>query len=159
RPSRSGRARCARCPGGWRSRRRRVPNRGGTPSTGCRYRQNGWPSQHWVSSPRKRGPIFAAAGWVPVCTGTTVTQNSDLLLSQPLRGIERRDDDILVAGAAAEIARNGDPHLLLGRVGVIAQELEQRGQHAGRAIAALQPVMFVERLLQRMQLVGRGRDA
>src|SRR6266851_7466738 len=42
---------------------------------------------------------------------------------QPFRGVERRDDDVLIAGAAAEIARNRNPDLLLGRVRIVAQEL------------------------------------
>src|SRR5262249_30483064 len=54
-----------------------------------------------------------------------------------LRRIERRDHDVLVARAAAEIAGDGDPHLLLRRVRVVAQELDQRGQYARGAEAAL----------------------
>src|SRR5262245_41479430 len=70
--------------------------------------------------------------------------------------IERGDHDVLVAGAAAQVARDGDPHLLLGRVRIVAQELDQRGQDARRAEAALQAMVLMERLLQRMQLIGRG---
>src|SRR5262249_27927603 len=78
---------------------------------------------------------------------------------QPLRRVEGGDDDVLVTGTAAEIAGNGDAHLLLGRIWIVAQELDQRRQHAGRAEAALQAVVLVKRLLERMQLLSRGRDA
>ncbi len=78
---------------------------------------------------------------------------------QPLRRVERRDHDVLIAGTAAEIAGNGDPHLLFGRVGIVAQEFDQRGENSRRAEAALQAVIVAERLLQRMQLVGIRRDA
>ena len=80
-------------------------------------------------------------------------------LPQPFCGIERRGDDPLIAGAAAQIAGDGDPHLLLGGIGIVAQELDQRGEHPRRAEPALQPMMLVKRLLQRVQLLLRGRDA
>ena len=42
---------------------------------------------------------------------------------------------------------------------IVAQELDQGGENARRAEAALQAVVLVERLLDGMQLVGRGGDA
>src|SRR5713226_4344758 len=69
---------------------------------------------------------------------------------QTLRGIEGGGDNALIAGAAAEISRDRDANLLLGRIGIVAQEFDQRGQHAGRAEAALQPVIISERFLQRV---------
>src|SRR5215211_8939838 len=68
-------------------------------------------------------------------------------LLQPLGRVERGVDDALVAGAAAQIARDGDPHLAFGGIGIIAQELDQRGEDAGRAEAALQAVIVAERFL------------
>src|SRR5262245_12444813 len=50
---------------------------------------------------------------------------------EALGGIERSIDDALIAGAAAEIPRDRDADFLLGRIGIVAQELEQRRQHAG----------------------------
>src|SRR5215831_12769415 len=79
--------------------------------------------------------------------------------AQALGGVERRNHDILVAGAATQVARDGDANLLFGRVWIVAQEFQQRGQDAGRAEATLQAVVLVERLLQRMQLLGARRDA
>src|SRR4029453_4696769 len=78
---------------------------------------------------------------------------------QPLRRVECRGDDILIAGATAQIAGNGDAHLLLGRVWIVAQELDERRQDARRAEAALEAMVFMEGLLQGGQLVGGGGDA
>src|SRR6478672_6537793 len=71
---------------------------------------------------------------------------------QPFRRVERGIHDALVAGAAAQIARDRDAHLVLGRIGIVAQEFDQRGQHARRAETALQAVVVAESLLQRMKL-------
>src|SRR5580704_9682434 len=68
---------------------------------------------------------------------------------EPLCRVERGDDDVLIAGAAAQIAGDRDAHLLFGRIGIVAQELEQGGQHPRGAEAALQAVILMKRLLQR----------
>src|SRR5262249_548523 len=94
----------------------------------------------------------AAQSWMPAFARMPVAALSPDAL-QPLRRVERRVDDALIAGAPAEIARNRDPHLLLGGVRIVAQELDQRRQHAGGAEAALQAVIVAERLLQRVQLL------
>src|SRR5712671_7859585 len=78
---------------------------------------------------------------------------------QALGCIEGGGDNALIAGAATEISRDRDANLLLGRIGIVAQEFDQRGQHAGRAEAALQPVIIAEGLLQRVQLGIAHRDA
>src|SRR5262245_18062448 len=77
---------------------------------------------------------------------------------QSLRRVKRGRYDALIAGAAAEIARDRYAHLLLGRVRIVAQELGQRDQHPGRAEAALQAVIVAECLLQRIELVGPRRE-
>ena len=64
-------------------------------------------------------------------------------------------DDVLIAGAAAEISLQRVPDLLLGGVGVLREQIDRGEDHAGRAEAALQPVLLPERLLQRMQPVRR----
>src|SRR5260370_29198842 len=81
------------------------------------------------------------------------------LRPQPLGRVERRGHDILIAGATAQIAGNRDPHLLFGRIRILAQELDERRQNARRAEAALKAMMLMESLLQGMQFVGRRRDA
>src|SRR5215471_5313569 len=75
---------------------------------------------------------------------------------QSLRRVEGSGDDALIAGAAAKIARDRDAHLLLGWIGIVAQEFGERDQHSGRAEAALQAVIVAERLLQGIELVGAG---
>src|SRR5258706_8690290 len=78
---------------------------------------------------------------------------------QALGCIERGRNDALIAGAAAEIARDGDTNLVLRRIGIVAQEFDERGQHARRTETALQPVIVAEGFLQRVHLVGRWCDA
>ena len=79
----------------------------------------------------------------------------------PICGRQHGIDDILVTGAAAQIARQRLAHLVLARRAVFIEKGGYRHQNAGRAIAALQAVMFVHRLLQRMifaGLVGKALD-
>src|SRR4051794_11615762 len=65
-------------------------------------------------------------------------------------------DDVLVAGAAAEVAFEALPDLLLGELAVgLLDDADRCHHHAGRAVAALQPVMLVEGSLDRMQLPVR----
>src|SRR5262249_55666084 len=56
------------------------------------------------------------------------------------------------ARAATEDGRDTLADLAVAGRRVRAQEIERRHQHAGRAEAALQPVMLAKRLLQRMEL-------
>src|SRR6185295_18714112 len=55
--------------------------------------------------------------------------------------------DVLVAGAAAEIAGDAEPDLVLARVRILLQQAVGPHDHAGRAIAALQPMHLAETLL------------
>src|SRR5215218_547402 len=75
---------------------------------------------------------------------------------QDLGGAEDRGDDVLVAGAAAEVAPDGLAGLLLGGVGVVAQVGGDGGDEPGGAEAALQAVAVLEGLLDRAEAaVGR----
>src|SRR4029077_5743096 len=85
---------------------------------------------------------------------SVVRRLSSVLRAQASRRIQRCDYAVLVRGATAQIAGNADADVVLGRVGIVAQQFDQRGQDARRAEAALQAVMLVERLLQRMQGFG-----
>ena len=77
-------------------------------------------------------------------------------LRQDLGGAEDRGDDVLVAGAAAEVAPDGLAGLLLGGVGVVAQVGGDGGDEPGGAEAALQAVAVLEGLLDRAEAaVGR----
>src|ERR671917_704478 len=59
-------------------------------------------------------------------------------------------DDVLVAGAATEVALQPLPDLRLRGVGLLPEQAYGGHDHAGRAITALQPVRLVEGLLHRM---------
>src|SRR5580700_5294496 len=78
--------------------------------------------------------------------------SSGLFGAELLGGPEHRLDDVMVAGAAAEVARQRPPDVLLGRVRVLVQQLPGGHHHARGAEAALQPVLLLEPLLQRVQL-------
>ena len=77
-----------------------------------------------------------------------------------VRGAGGRADggqDALVAGAAAQVAGQPLADLLVRGAGIVAQERGHRGDEAGGAESALQPVVLAERLLDGGQrAVGRG---
>src|SRR5581483_6440734 len=85
-----------------------------------------------------------------------------IIMSAPCRGAERagrrqrRRHDVLVAGAAAQVARDGLPDLRLRGVRALAEKARERHEEARRAEAALQPVMLVEGLLQGIQALAVG---
>src|SRR5262249_19675703 len=67
-------------------------------------------------------------------------------------------DDVLVARAAADVPGERPADLLLRRVGVLLQQGGAREHHPWRAEAALEAVLLVEALLNRVQL-GTVREA
>src|SRR5213592_3953564 len=73
-----------------------------------------------------------------------------LLLRRPLH----RVDDVLVAGAAADVPRDGPADLLLARVGVLLQQRGGHQQHRRGAEAALQAVLLLEALLHGVELAA-----
>ena len=75
----------------------------------------------------------------------------------PLRsGVLDGSDDFVVAGAAAEIAREVEADFVLGRLGVLGQEPFALHDEAGSADAALQRGSFEERLLDWVETGGGG---
>src|SRR5262245_58185798 len=82
---------------------------------------------------------------------------SSLAVHRLRRCLDRLDDE-LVAGAAAEVAGDAVPDLLLAGLGVVLQQLERRQHHPGRAVAALQALVLDEGLLHRVQLVSPRAD-
>src|SRR6516162_10224556 len=58
--------------------------------------------------------------------------------------------NVLVAGAAAQIARDAPANLFLTGRWILLQKDIRRHQHARCAVAALQPVLLFESFLQRM---------
>src|SRR5947208_14014093 len=73
-----------------------------------------------------------------------------LLLARAGRGLNR-GDDVLVTGAAAEIAFERVADLRLRGLGLLGEEIRRRHDHARGTEAAVQPMLIPERLLQRLQ--------
>ena len=80
-------------------------------------------------------------------------------LGQALGGERDRIDDLLVAGAAAQVAADRLADLLLGRPRVGVEQRLRRDQHARRAVAALQRVRLAEAVLQHAQRAVGLRQA
>src|SRR5262245_5955364 len=74
------------------------------------------------------------------------------VLSRPLDGL----DDVVVAGAATEVALQLVADQLFGRLGIALQHLLGGHDHPGGAEAALEAVLFPEALLDGMQLAVFG---
>src|SRR5262245_10754881 len=97
--------------------------------------------------------------------GTDVPTNFSVIAISPpssLRaghltgGVEDRLHDVVVAGAPAEVALERLADLLVGWVRVLLQVADRRHDHARRAVPALEAVVAMDRLLDRVHLpVGR----
>src|SRR5262249_50600678 len=74
-------------------------------------------------------------------------------LLELLGGVLDRLDDVDVAGAAAEVAGDRLADVGLGRIGVLREQRAAGHHHAWRAVAALEPVLLPEALLDRVELV------
>ena len=77
-------------------------------------------------------------------------------VSAPAATLGHGLDDAVVAGAAAEVAREADPDLVLGRRRVRGEQRRRRDEHPGRAEAALDAAELEERGLERRQRVAVG---
>src|SRR5258708_6312435 len=76
-----------------------------------------------------------------------------------LRRAPHGADDVLIAGAPAQVAFEPVPYLLIGRVWVVLQQVSRRQDHPRGAVTALQRVLFLERLLQWVPLaIGEPLD-
>ena len=64
-------------------------------------------------------------------------------------------DDVLIAGATAEIAVERVADLLVARVRAAVEQIDRRHDHARCAEAALKPVLLPETFLDRMELPVR----
>src|SRR6476661_3541071 len=67
-----------------------------------------------------------------------------------------RRDDVLVAGTAAEVALDGMPDLVVGRIRVVLEQVDRGHDHAGGAEPALEAVLLPERGLHGVQRVAVG---
>src|SRR5260370_38490450 len=100
----------------------------------------------------KRGSSLRFIGWPIPETSLLVLgcgMGGLLLLSG---GALHRLDDVEIAGAAAEVARERLADLELARVRVPLEARAGGLKHARRPLAALQAVLFPESLWQRMEL-------
>ena len=71
--------------------------------------------------------------------------------------VEHRFDDIVIAGAAADIALELVAHRRLVELAAMAAyDVDRRHDHARRAVTALQAVIVAERRLHRVQFVAPG---
>src|SRR5206468_3746671 len=71
-----------------------------------------------------------------------------------------RIDDVLVAGAAADVALERMPNLVFARLRVLLEEAHGGEHHATRAVATLERVVLVKALLQPMEgsVLGQTLD-
>src|SRR5262245_1665355 len=60
-------------------------------------------------------------------------------------------DDVLVAGAATDVAVETVADLFARRIGVACEQLPRCDDHPGRAVSALESVSFPEPFLDRVQ--------
>src|SRR3954447_25661795 len=74
-------------------------------------------------------------------------------------GLADREHDVVVARAAADVALDGVPDLVVGRVVVAGQQVRGRHDHPRRAEPALQAVLLPERVLERVELALRAGHA
>src|SRR6185295_9723540 len=88
----------------------------------------------------------------PTSFGRTGVAGMVISSSPFFGGVLDRVDDVLVAGAAAQIPRDALADLPLGWRRRVVEKRHRRHDHARRAVAALQAVLLPESLLQRMQL-------
>ena len=68
-----------------------------------------------------------------------------------------RTDDVVIAGAATDIAFEFVPDRITVELGLAPDHVDGRHDHAGRAETALQSVIVAERLLHRMKLAVPGK--
>src|SRR5262245_5017085 len=95
---------------------------------------------------------------VPICFGITGLADILAICSCFLRRwlLRRRlhlVHDVLVAGAAAEVALEAVADLVVGRIRVRLENRARGHDHAGRAVAALEAVLLPESFLHRVELV------
>src|SRR5205085_6226080 len=84
-------------------------------------------------------------------SGSALGGRPDLPAAHPLGGKLHRGDDVLVARAPAQVARDRLADLPVVPVRGLRKERLDRHQETRRAEAALQTVALVEGLLERMQ--------
>src|SRR6516164_4373646 len=102
------------------------------------------PAARWSCYDRRQGDRCSCA-----CAGARRREDASSSRRISALANHRADcfDNVLIAGAAAEIAREPFANLVVGRERVLADEIGCRHQHAGCAEPALQRMMLAKRLL------------
>src|SRR2546426_11150070 len=113
-------------------------------------------SVYWPRPVRKRASSRRLTDWPMKPWGAFM---ACLLDAHGLGALLDRLDDVLVAGAAAEVAVEPAADLLFGGGRVVLHQVDRAHHHARRAEAALQPVAVVEGHLHRVQLAVLRRQA
>src|SRR5687768_17588454 len=102
----------------------------------------------------RRGSSRRLTRW-PTSFGSTgaaiASSESESGLSDLVRRVLDGIDDVLVARAAAEVAGDRLADFSLGWLRVVVEEVDRRHDHARRAVAALEAVLFPEPFLQRVK--------
>src|SRR5262249_12989699 len=91
----------------------------------------------------------------PVRCSASSLRSAEVPIPFPFSGTRRRLDrldDVVVAGAPAEVPFERLANLVVGRVRVPCQDLGRGHDHPGGAVAALEGVVLVKRALKRVQL-------
>src|SRR2546425_8604777 len=110
-------------------------------------------STYWPRPVMNRGSSRRLIDFPNRRSGATVAMASTSLLpGHVLGGPLDRLDDVVVARAPTEVALELVTDQLLGRLGIALEHLVDRHDHAGRAEAALEPVLLPEPLLDRVEL-------
>src|SRR5436190_21402938 len=104
-----------------------------------------------VTSSRYTGLACCAACFL-VCSFIVFSRSTD-----SDRFLQRRHD-AGVAGTAADVSAQHLAQLVFGRFRIAREEIAKRHEDAGRAEAALQGMMVLERLLQLVELAVVARE-
>src|SRR5215207_10610142 len=100
-----------------------------------------------LSRPKPIGRSWVALGRFSITAMSGLLSRRGLVL----RGPAGRGHDVLVARAAADAAGDRGADLVLGRVRVLVEQRAHGHLHPRRAEAALQRVLLVEALLDRVE--------
>src|SRR5688572_6091384 len=110
-----------------------------------------WPMPHTLAGVVTRSSCVvstcaeAPAGdgvWCSVRSGRWVLMSGSLLVAELGRGVLDRLDDLVEAGAAAQVAGDAVSDLRLGRARVAGEQRARADDHPGRTEPALQAVLL-----------------
>ena len=117
--------------------------------------------------PKKRTMCFVLGAWT---VSIDLDHGNERLKFTPKNKVQRsktslflcrvfdRFDDVLIAGAAAEISLQAVPDLCARGIRIAIDDLTRGDDHSRRAVPALQAVLFPESFLDRMQVAVRSES-